>query len=120
MRSGFFQRCLILYKAARKDNLCRLAPGLRRRGAPGAGKVRVHAWRRRRATPGSGWTYTEHQTSRKGKRRIRAYALRHHGSRCAFDPKANRFAVRRRNGHILDVYAARMSSYQLAKSSLKA
>ena len=42
-----------IHQTARKDNLRRLAPGLRRRGAPGAGKVRVHAWRRRRATPGS-------------------------------------------------------------------
>ena len=48
-----------IHQVARKDNLCRLAPGLRKRGAPGAGKVRMHAWRRRRATPGGGCTQTE-------------------------------------------------------------
>ena len=32
-----------IHQAARQHNLCRLAPGLRNGGAPGAGKVSVHA-----------------------------------------------------------------------------
>lgn len=68
-------------------------------------KIRPSEKKPREHVPGGGWNrgfwvmwVSVHQPSRIGKRNIRAYALRHHGSQYPFDLKAYRLVARLADG----------------------